>query len=416
MSVDAEIIDQPHPTETLDLPDPTSPEAAKIQWPLDHPRAINDILALLDSTYLSEVTYARPTHYDVAVSKVCNIKCPFCPRQTFSPEVTQSGMMLEKHYAPIVPHLEVSQRTGLYGLGEPFLNKNFFKFLAAAKEKETYCMTSTHGMSLTDEKIEEVLQSGLDELCVSMDGAKPRTFNYLRAGADFHTVVKNVSKLIERRNAMGKKKPYVHIACAVSKYNVWELKGMVRLAHRMGADKIAFSNLVLDHPEHAHASIVGTRFFDWNLKRALREAESIGIPAVYFFQMPFPWKEQPKPAMRPGVRYGCPSAWRQLIVERDGNLKPCCYLDVSLGNSEEKPLEEQFNNDAATALRRSFTSGEYYEKCKGCGQFTEITAEKTEEILRDAQSRIENGNFSEGVRAELRETLSTFQTLAKGAD
>jgi len=395
-----------------ELPDPTSTKGgADVSWPLDHPRAINDILALLDSTWLSAETYARPTHYDIAVSKVCNIKCPFCPRQTFPAEDIQSGLMAEKHYAPVVPHLEASQRTGLYGLGEPFLNKNFFKFLRAAKEKGSYCMTSTHGMSLTDAKIEEVLESGLDELCVSMDGANARTFNFLRAGAEFHAVVKNVGELIRRRNARGLSRPYVHIACAISKYNVWQLKKMVHLTHRMGADKLAFSNLVLDHPEHAHASIVGTRVFDFNLRRAIKEAERIGLECVYFFQMPFPYEEKKPPAPRKGVRHGCPSAWRQLIIERDGNLKPCCYLDLSLGNSAEKPVDEQFNSKAAIGLRKTFTSGSYLEKCKGCGQFMEITDEQTRDILDDASARIESGNFSPEVRSDLRKAHRDFVEL-----
>ena len=183
---------------------------------------------------------------------------------------------------------------------------------------------------------------------------------------------------------------------------------MVRLAHRMGADKIAFSNLVLDHPEHAHASAVGTRFFDWNLRRALREAERIGIPAVYFFQMPFPYKEQPPPPVAEGMRYGCPSAWRQIIVERDGNLKPCCYLDVSLGNSAERPMAEQFNATPAVALRRTFTEAKYIEKCKGCGQFTAITAQRTQEILDTAARRIASGNFSAPVRAQLQAAHNEF--------
>jgi len=398
----------------VELPDPTSTrDAAQIAWPLDHPRAINDILALLDSTWLSERTHARPTHYDIAVSKVCNIKCPFCPRQTFDPAVIQSGMMLERHYAPVVPHLEASQRTGLYGLGEPFLNKNFFTFLRAAKAQGTYCMTSTHGMSLTSDRIDEILESELDELCVSMDGATPRTFNFLRNGADFHTVVRNVTELLIRRRARSLRTPRVHIACAISKYNVWQLKAMVRLAHRMGADKLAFSNLVLDHPEHAHASIVGTRVFRWNLARAMKEAERLGLECVYFFQMPFPYREEPVPPPRAGVRHGCPSAWRQVIVERDGNLKPCCYLDVSLGNSAEKPMAEQFNSDAALALRRSFTTAEYYDKCKGCGQFMEITDQQTADLLEQARRRIEAGNFSEAVRARLSESLAEFQRLAR---
>jgi len=398
-----------------ELPDPTSTRAgADIRWPLDHPRAVNDVLALLDSTWLSPVTRARPTHYDIAVSVVCNIKCPFCPRQTFGDEV-RSGLMKEKHFEPVIPHLEVSHRTGLYGLGEPFLNKKFFEFLAAAKDKKTYCMTSSHGMSLTSEKIDQVLDSGLDELCVSMDGATPRTFNFLRSGADFSTVVANVSELIRRRNARGQRTPRVHIACAISKYNVWQLNAMVHLTKRLGADKLAFSNLVLDFPEHAHASIVGTRIFRFNLARAQRLAAKVGLECVFFYQIPFPWKEQAAPAVQPGVRYGCPSAWRQIIVERDGNLKPCCYLETSLGNSAERPMEEQFNSESGVGLRRTFVEGRFIEKCKGCGQFTQITAERTREILAEAAERIESGNFSDGVRGQLREAHGQFVELAKAA-
>jgi radical SAM protein with 4Fe4S-binding SPASM domain len=154
---------------------------------------------------------------------------------------------------------------------------------------------------------------------------------------------------------------------------------------------------------------VGTRVFDFNLKRAEREAARLGIEFVYFFQMPFPYKEQSPPEVRRGVRHGCPSAWRQLIVERDGNLKPCCYLDMSLGNTTEKPLSEQFNSRAAVGLRKTFTSGKYLEKCKGCGQFNEITDEQTEAILADARRRIESGHFSEGKRRELLAVLGEFE-------
>ncbi len=402
-------------TETTDTAILSGPapaeEAAAPEWARDHPRAVNDVLALLDSTWLSPRTRARPTHYDVAVSVICNIKCPFCPRQTFGDEVV-SGLMGREHFEPIVPHLEASQRTGLYGLGEPFLNKRFFEFLAAAKEQGTYCMTSSHGMSLTDAMIERVIESGLDELCVSMDGATPRTFNFLRSGADFHTVVANVTKLLRRRDAEGRQTPRVHIACAVSKYNVWQMKAMVRLTHAMGADRLAFSNLVLDHKEHAHASVAGSRIFRFNLQRAMKEAERLGLDCVYFYQKPFPWKKDPAPPPEEGVRYGCPSAWRQLIVERDGNLKPCCYLDTSLGNSAERPMEEQFNSGAALALRRSFTEGRYLETCKGCGQFSRIDAAGTRAILDEAAARIRDGNFSDGVRGQLRAELEEFERLA----
>lgn len=400
-----------HEEFNVELQDPTASGGVReIAWPLDHPRAVNDVLALMDSTWLSERTFARPTHYDIAVSVVCNIKCPFCPRQTFGPEI-KSGFMKEEHFTPVAPHLQVSQRTGLYGLGEPFLNKKFFDFLAAAKAQGSYCMTSSHGMSLTSERIDQILDSGLDELCVSMDGANARTFGFLRNGADFDTVVANVTELLRRRNERKASRPRVHIACAISKYNVWQLTAMVKLAKRMGADKLAFSNLVLDFEEHAHASIVGTRVFRFNLDRAMKAAKRVGLECVYFFQMPFPNEAKVAPVPRPNTRYGCPSAWRQIIVERDGNLKPCCYLDVSLGNSMAAPMTEQFNSASAVALRRSFTKGEYGEKCRGCGQFMEISDEETRRILAEARDKIEKGNFSDAVRAQLRHVLEHYEEL-----
>lgn len=378
---------------------------------LDDPRAINDVLALLDQTYLAETMAGRPTHYDIAVSVACNIKCPFCPRQTFGPEI-KSGLMKAEHYDPVVPHLVTSKRTGLYGLGEPFLNKNFFRFLSDAKAQGSYCMTSTHGMSLTSEMIDKVLDSGLDELCCSMDGPTKRSFEFLRDGAIFETVVANVSELIRRRNARGQKHPLVHIACAVSKYNVWHMAGMVRLVQKLGADKLAFSNLVLDHPEHAHASIVGTRIFRWNLARAERLAAKLGIELVYFFQKPFPWIKDIDPQINPEIRYGCPSAWRQVIVERDGNIKPCCYLETSYGNTAKIPLEDAINGDAARSLRRSFIEGKYWSACRGCGQFTGITREQTDALLDEAAAATAAGNFSDDTRRHLEHLVAHYREIA----
>lgn len=379
---------------------------------LDDPKAINDVLALLDQTFLAEETVARPTHFDIAVSVVCNIKCPFCPRQTFAPGEIRSGLMKTEHFEPLIPHLAMSHRTGLYGLGEPFLNKNFFEWLEASKATGSYCMTSTHGMSLTSEMIDRVLDSKLDELCVSMDGPTKQTFEFLRDGAVFETVKANVSELLRRRKARGQAHPRVHIACAVSKYNVWHMSAMVRMTAGMGADRLAFSNLVLDHPEHAHASIIHSPIFRWNLARARRLAAKLGVDCVYFMQKPHPWRPEPPPPIDPGVRYGCPAAWRGVIVERDGNIKPCCYIDVSYGNTATAPLPEAYNGPAARELRRTFIERRYHEGCKGCGQFNQITATRTHELIEEAGKRAREGPFSEEARARLLHVVGHYREMA----
>ncbi len=382
---------------------------------LDDPRAINEVLALLDSTWLDPTAHARPTHYNIATSVVCNIKCVFCPRQTFGPEI-DSGFLKADFYDPVVPHLEAALRTGLFGLGEPFLNKRFFEFLAAAKAQGTYCMTSSHGMSLKPEVIDKILDHGLDELCVSLDGATARTVNFLRNGADFDTVVHNVGELLRRRRERGLNHPRVHISFTVSKYNVWEMCKAVRLVHRLGADRLAFSNLVLDHAEHAHVSVAGSKVFNFNLRRAKNLAEKLGVDCTYFYQIPFPKKSQPVPQPAPGVRYGCPEAWRAMIVEKDGNMKPCCYLNESFGNtSEPGTYEEKLNSPAAIEFRKTFTERQYKNTCMGCGQFYQVTDEDTRQILAKAETMIATGNFSPASRILLEEKLRAFRELARQA-
>jgi MoaA/NifB/PqqE/SkfB family radical SAM enzyme len=380
----------------------------------DDPRAVNEVLALLDSTWLDPKVHARPTHYNIATSVVCNIKCVFCPRQTFGPEI-DSGFLKAEFFDPMVPHLEAALRTGLFGLGEPFLHKRFFEFARAAHARGTYTMTSSHGMSLSPEVVEKVLECGLNELCVSFDGATARTANFLRHGADFDTIVANVAHLLERRRALGRTFPRVHVSFTVSKYNVWEMCGIVRLVHRLGADQLAFSNLVLDHPEHAHVSAVGTKTFAFNLKRALALADRLGVKASYFPQIAFPFEEQPEPAIGAGQRWGCPEAWRALIVEKDGTLKPCCYLRTTFGKVTDGPLPELLNAPRAIEFRRTFTQGRYLNTCRGCGQFYRISDEETREILEAVSARIASGNFSAATRILLEEKLRYFEALFQQA-
>ncbi len=381
--------------------------------PVDDPRAVNEVLALLDSTWLDPTVHARPTHYNIATSVVCNIKCVFCPRQTLTPLAKKDfGYLTADYFEEVKPHLGAALRTGMFGLGEPFLNPNFFDFLKAAKERGTYCMTSSHGMSLKPRVIGKILDHGLDELCVSFDGATARTTNFLRNGADFDTVRRQVGDLIRQRNERGLDRPRVHMSFTVSKYNMWEMSKGVRLAHELGVDMLAFSNLVLDNPEHAHVSAVGSRIYEWNLARAKRVAKKLGVEMMTFYQIPYPYKEQPVPPTDPGVRYGCLEAWRAMIVERDGNMKPCCYLDLSYGNVHKGDYVDQLNSEAAIGFRRTFTERRYKNICKGCGQFGHITNDRTNSILSRTNEKIENGNFSDETRILLREKLNYFQDLA----
>ncbi|GAB4317464.1 MAG: hypothetical protein Kow0059_10520 [Candidatus Sumerlaeia bacterium] len=355
-------------------------------------RAANRILGLLDDTFLSPVALAYPRRYYIALSLLCDIECPHCPRQYY-PRLLDHGFMRAEGLERVYPYLRYAEFVGLFGLGEPFLHPNFFSILRQVKTVGAWAATSTHGMSLTAEVCERIIAEGLDELEVSIDGASPETFDVLRQGAKFETVVDNVRRLQDIKRARGVAKPRVNIPCTISRRNVDEMDAMVRLAADFGADQLIFTDLIVIDPRQAQESVAGTPRFRERLKQALELAASRGLNAVYAPQKPFPWLldfDGGRESHLGGTDaiHGCRSAWGELNIERQGAVKPCCYLEGPFGNAFDTGLGDLINGPSQLRLRKAMTSGRLWKECRGCGRLLRLGWDHVERKLQEAQAAL----------------------------
>lgn len=319
-----------------------------------------------DLTFTSEIVKAFPTQYYLAVSVVCDIRCPYCPRQYYMDELKQkTGIMDFDCFMNVAPYLRYAQYAGFFGLGEPFLNKRFFDFVKEAKAFNAYTATSTHGMSLKPEVCEQLVDLPLDEIAISLDTHKRGTFEYLREGAKYKVVRNNILYLSELKNKKGLSKPVIHIAAAISKFNVKHMKGMVKYSKKLGAVKVVFTNLIIVDKKNKDISVYGTPLFQKNLEKARALGEKIGIEVSYFPQHPFPWEKKER-IFKGNEKFGCLEAWRTLAIERDGIVRPCCYLEESFGNAFKEPIADIINNEKFTNLRKGFVTGNLHPVCKSC--------------------------------------------------
>ncbi len=398
---------------------------------MDDPKAINAIRAKLDETWLSERALAAPSEFYVAVSVICDLKCPYCPRQVFPREKVNSGVMPERFWRPLVPWMRYAEMAHLFGLGEPFLFRHFFEWHAEAKAQGARTATTTHGMSLNESTRRRLLDSGLDTLMISIDGATPATFNHLRAGADFETVCENLRRLVETRDAEGRATPAIIVTSAISRHNLGEILEITRLARRLGAESLAFSNLIAFRPEDAGATVVETPEFREMIEAARRIGEELGLKVMYTYQKVYPWKEDEEKApdadasaaagriadtapAAPPRHYGCPLAWRTVVVERDGALKPCCYLEEALGNvGDFSDFGGYINSPAPLALRRSLIEGRLHRNCRGCGQLASRAPAEIEALLAEARRMIAAADLSPATRATLAAELEHYESLAR---
>ena len=120
----------------------------------------------------------------------CNLLCTTCPR-TFEALEPPADMSWEL-FTRIVDQFPRIARVVLHGVGEPMMVPALPRMIRYLKDRGTYVLFNTNGTLLTRRKGRELIDSGLDELRVSLDAAEPDAFKLVRGRDMFGRIVRNV--------------------------------------------------------------------------------------------------------------------------------------------------------------------------------------------------------------------------------
>ena len=128
---------------------------------------------------------------------------------------------------------------------EPTLNPNLLSFVKTAKEfRVPKVYFSTNAMKLTPALSGDLIEASLDELNVSFDAGTKETFERIRRGAKWNTVVGNLKSLRDQKAAHHVNRPRLHMSFVLMRSNIQELPQFVELAAELGAVVLYFTHLV----------------------------------------------------------------------------------------------------------------------------------------------------------------------------
>lgn len=151
-----------------------------------------------------------PEDVIVETHAYCNLKCIMCPYPNLK---RAKGEMEFSVFAKIVDEIakeNPTSRLWVAIMGEPLLGKNLLKMINYASSKGiTNVHLNTNATFLTKEKSHKLLNSGIKELLISFDAFTRETYDRIRVGGDFPTVVKNVEYLLEEKARRGIEWPHV---------------------------------------------------------------------------------------------------------------------------------------------------------------------------------------------------------------
>src|SRR5215831_19266268 len=132
---------------------------------------------------------ALPVEYIVETTAKCNLYCPMCPREVYKqPKADMSDAVFERLVREAG---STAEHMMLIGLGEPFMDPKIYERIEFCHRHSISTLLSTNGTFLDERYTGRVLDSSLEQITLSFDGAKKETFEFYRKGAKFEKVRNN---------------------------------------------------------------------------------------------------------------------------------------------------------------------------------------------------------------------------------
>jgi len=235
----------------------------------------------------------NPSIVMVEPCSYCDISCPMCPvvlNRTRRPRADLPFPVFQRLIDQIGDELMLIT---FWNFGEPLLNQDIFRMVRLAKTKKIICALSSNLLSLTPPRAEEMIDSGLDYLIVSCDGASEETYEKFRGKGNFRRVVENLAYLTRRRAEKKVVRPFVNLQFIVMRENEHEIGAIRELSRTMGADKLSLKKFTYVSEE--------TRSF---------------LPANPAYVLG-------KYAQGTAMTF-CARPWTSAVLCADGSVVPCC--------------------------------------------------------------------------------------------
>jgi MoaA/NifB/PqqE/SkfB family radical SAM enzyme len=300
-----------------------------------------------------------PHYLLVDPSTICQLRCPTCPtgqenesrklgtNVTFRNRTMLAGNLFDELLHELGDYLF---QITLYNWGEPLLNKNLPEFIRKARALNIYTEIHTNlSLPLSDQFIDELLESGLGSISASIDGFSQETYQTYRRGGNFELAKRNLERLIKARNRLGLKTDIIWNFLVFS-FNEHEIPAVRNFCKEVG---ITFNQ--------REAFITNP---DWlpSYRRHEANLQTLKVIPANTVQESAPAKPQPLPQKKKDM---LPCAWHYdySVVNADGSVSPCCAPweqkhDFGVVKPGQESFADIWNNDLYRRSRGAFAGKE----------------------------------------------------------
>jgi MoaA/NifB/PqqE/SkfB family radical SAM enzyme len=300
-----------------------------------------------------------PVKLDIENVSRCNFACTMCAVSTWHKGKRAEDMPLAQFKRLIDEQVGLVE-IKLNGLGEALMQGDvYFDMIRYARERRIWVRMTTNASLLhLRDNYKKLVDSGVNEIDISIDGADAATFEAIRVQGNFKQVVANCELLNDYCEERG-----------VTRTKMWTLVQMDN-CHRLGAHVDLAADLGFKH------LIFSTQLHGWGnaeMERAnkakqvslgrgaarqlIQQGEALGV-RVAFWDVAAKFDREHK----------CPWPFSRAVVTSDLRNVPCCMIgdpdayEIGKGQS----LLEAWKSEEYSAFRQAHIEGRVPDVCKAC--------------------------------------------------
>lgn len=315
------------------------------------------------------------------ITRLCNLKCTHCylpagfvdTNEFPTGYVRDSELTREQCFTVIDQIAEVNRNVLLILTGgEPLLRPDILEISRYASETGFLVVMGTNGVLLDDDTVKRMLDHGVSGAGISLDSYSSEDHDQFR-GVDgaLEATLKGIEVLSRHRMQF-------LVQTSVTRMNMDQIPQIVEYAADLGAKvfnlyflvRTGRGKTVMDLSPEQYESMLGTLF---ELQEKYKGRMLVAAKCAPHFKRAIYERESDSPLLQGYPGGTCPCGVYYCRISPEGDLTPCPYLPVSVGNLKEKSFVDLWNgSEVFDQLRdRSLLSGrcgacEFRDVCGGC--------------------------------------------------
>lgn len=296
-----------------------------------------------------------PISLSIEPTTACNLRCPECPSGLRS-FTRPTGKLDQQLFKTILDEIgDTLAYLIFYFQGEPYLHPQLLNMVKYATDKKIYTATSTNAHFLTDEIAKQTVESGLDRMIISIDGATQETYEAYRKTGELNKVLEGTQNILKWKKALKSRTPFVVWQFLVVRPNEHEIPEIKKMGKAYGVDQVVFKT---------------AQIYDY-----AQGNELIPTQDKYSRYAPLPDGTY---RLKNKLLNECWKMWHSCVITWDGKVVPCCFDKDAhhvLGNTSHQRFEDIWHSDGYASFRKTLlTSRDEIEMCKNCTEGGKVWA------------------------------------------